>query len=799
MTYDKQITISIGNSRKSTKWPASSMWWSELVERLRVPVRGTETLEQYLALPKGKQDELKDVGGFVAGALAGQRRKANAVVGRDVITLDLDNIPAGGTSDVLRRLEGLGCGYCVYSTRKHHEGAPRLRVLLPLYRTCTADEYEPLARMVAKLIGIELCDPSTFEASRLMYWPSCCADSQYVYYAADKLMLDVDGVLSMYADWRNVAEWPQVPGAEQQYVKLAAKQGDPLDKSGVVGAFCKTYDIYRAVDELLPGVYEPTDTPGRYTFTGGSTTGGAVIYDDGRFLYSHHATDPCGGRLVNAFDLVRLHKFSDQDDDALPGTPTNRLPSYNLMCETAAAIESVSALIIHERYTKAVETFTGATIDTDADWMKLLEVNSQGAAAKTLKNYKIILMHDPNVAGKTRLNLFTGRIDVTGPLPWPRIAEGGALWRDSDTTQLRTYLESIVGKASKNDVTDAVEACAEENAYHPVRDYLAALTWDNTPRLDTLFIDYLGAADTPYTRAVTRKSFVAAVARVMAPGIKYDTMPVLIGAQGRHKSSILAKMGGVWFSDSLRTFDGKDAMETIQGTWLNEISEMQAMERSEISAVKAFLSKQVDYYRAAYGRHAAERSRQCVFFGTTNSRDCLRDTTGGRRFWPIDIDVQDRIKNVFAQLDGERDQLWAEAFMRWKAGEPLHLPTAIENDARQKQEVHTERHPWAGQIEEFVAEKIPTDWLMWNLSRRQMFWYSESPRPDNLIERTRISAVEIWCEMLGRNKSELTQRTTREINALLEQLPGWESIEGPRAAGQPYGKQRCFGKRPATE
>lgn len=144
------------------------------------------------------------------------------------------------------------------------------------------------------------------------------------------------------------------------------------------------------------------------------------------------------------------------------------------------------------------------------------------------------------------------------------------------------YLEPFFGKVAKNDVLDAVAACASDQAYHPVRDYLNALTWDGKPRLDTLLIDYLGAEDCEYTRTVTRKAFTAAVARVMTPGCKYDTMLVLVGTQGRHKSTILAKMGGEWFSDSLRTFGDKDAMETIQGTWINEVAEMQAHGKADV-------------------------------------------------------------------------------------------------------------------------------------------------------------------------------------------------------------------------
>ena len=153
MQNNREIRISTGGSRKATNWPVCVLMWSEFVEKLKTPQRGSETLEQYLALPKSQQDELKDVGGFVGGTLSGNRRKAANVEGRDLVTLDLDNIPAGKTDEILKRVGGLGCASAVYSTRKHVDYAPRLRVIIPLDRTVTADEYEPAARKLASLIG----------------------------------------------------------------------------------------------------------------------------------------------------------------------------------------------------------------------------------------------------------------------------------------------------------------------------------------------------------------------------------------------------------------------------------------------------------------------------------------------------------------------------------------------------------------------------------------------------------------------------------------------------------------------
>ena len=792
MLYNRQIILTVGANRQATAWMPQSVWLSDFYARLQNPSRSAEAQQDYLRMPKAQQDNLKDVGGYVAGPLSGTRRKAGAVTGRDIITLDLDNIPAGQTEDVLRRVEALGCGYAVHSTRKHHPAAPRLRVLLPTDRTMSADEYEPCARRVAETIGISLCDPSTFEVNRLMFWPTASADGEYVFLVGDKPFLSVDGLLATYADWHDVQSWPTCPGA-MPMTQRAARQGDPTEKKGVVGAFCKAYDIPAAMDKFLPGVYVPCDNdPNRFTFAGGSTTGGAVVYDDGKFLYSHHATDPCSQRLVNAFDLVRLHRFGHMDDEADPGTPTNRLPSYKAVCELAAQDDDIRKLVMDERWDKVHEAFQTLP-ETAADageWKKQLEIDENLRPRKTLENLRIAMELNPELSRKLRQNLFSGRIDVVGELPWQRPVST-AVWSDEDSAQLRMYMERFFGKLAKNDLLDVVCAVASNQAYHPVRDYLNGLIWDGKERLDTMFIDYMGAEDSPYTRAVTRKSFVAAVARVMRPGCKYDTMLVLVGTQGRYKSSILAKMGGEWFSDSLRTFGDKEAMETIQGMWINEIGEMQAMNKSDIGAVKAFLVKKTDYYRAAYGRYTAERPRQCVFFGTTNSRDCLTDPTGGRRFWPLDIDQRPRTKDVWKDLDAERDQLWAEAVVRWRQGESLHLPKELEVVAKVVQEEHRQRNPWEGIIADFVEKEVPEDWSGWDLNRRQMFWGGNAHYEGTLVRRERVCAAEIWCEALGKQKGDLKKSDSREINELLARMPGWESA-GTQKAGKPYGAQRCF-------
>ena len=792
MQNDRRITITTGSSRKATQWNAQQLRWSELVAKLATPMRGTETLEEYLKLPKPKQDSLKDVGGYVAGTLEGRQRKASAVTGREVVTLDMDNIAPGGTQGVLQRIEGLNCAYCVYSTRKHSEAAPRLRVLIPLSRTCTVDEYEPIARKLAEYIGMEQCDPTTFEASRLMYWPSCCADSTYVYTYGDKYFADPDGILGMYADWRDVKQWA---GLTTPKIPRGTKQADPTEKSGVVGAFCRIYDVYKVIAEILPDKYTVCDTGDRFTYAGGTTTGGAVVYEGGKFLFSHHAHDPAGGKLCNAFDLMRLHLFGDKDSDAKPDTPTNKLPSYQAACDYAVKDTGVAQLLLQERYAAATAAF-GAAPAENADWMQLLQVHSEsGKPLKTTDNVLIILENDPNLKGKFVFEEFSNRILCLGALPWndsPEVRD----WTDNDDAGLRHYIEKVYAVTGKDRISDAVSLCCHRNKINAVQDYLKSLPeWDGVPRVETLYIDYLGAADSAYTRAVARTSLTAAVARAMIPGIKYDYMPVLAGPQGLGKSTLLRLLAPKWFNDSLTTFDGKDAYETIQGSWIMELAELVGMSKADDNKIKQFLSKQEDIFREPYGRRTGRYPRRCVFFGTTNEEEFLRDHTGNRRFWPVECGVQQPAKSVFTELAANVPQIWAEALTLWHNGEKLYLLPEVEAYAKQAQEEHSEHSAKEGVIRDFLDREIPEDWEKRTLFEHKMYWaggFANDKEKTKLKRRERVCAVEIWCEVFGGEIRYFRRSDAAEINAILARIPGWERCQKTMRVGCAYGAQKGF-------
>ena len=612
LKYDGPVTISVGASRRSTSWQNKELLWSELVSRLNIPTRTQETQSEYVSMPRAKRDEVKDVGGFVGGTLKGGRRKAEAIISRRLLTLDIDSVPMG--DDPWPTVEIIfGCAAVLYSTHSHTKKDQRLRLVIPLSRQVSPDEYAAVSRRVAGDIGIDMCDDTTYEAHRLMYWPSTPIDAEYRYELCDGPWLDVDEQLKRYTDWRDTTQWPVSSRKAGIMQRLAKKQGDPTEKPGVVGAFCRVYPIEEAIELFLSDVYEPSVMEGRYNYIPADSSAGVVVYENGKFAFSHHATDPICGKLCNSFDLVRLHMFGDQDDGISPGTPTNRLPSYTAMSELAVDDANVRQELAAKRLADVAEAFDE---DEDTDWLQQLSVSAKGKIESTIDNALVILLHDPALRGKYYFDEFRERPVVCEDLPWQQLAHRPSdCWTDSDDAGLRRHLEKRYEIDSAVKIRDAVELAMLKTQRHPVREYLNSLEWDGVKRADTVFIDYLGATDNVYTREVTRKALLGAVARIMRPGCKHDHILTLVGPQGCRKSTTLAKLGKAWFSDSLYTLSGKDAYEQLQGYWIIEMAEMAATRKAELEQIKQFISKQSDSYRAAYARRTQEHPRQCAFFG----------------------------------------------------------------------------------------------------------------------------------------------------------------------------------------
>lgn len=792
--HNGDLLISTGRSRFETSWKNKTMSWAALLNKLSRSMETTETHAEYMKMSKEQQDKIKDIGGFVGGHLRDGRRKTGYVTARQLLTLDLDFPPAEFWDNIIDNLE-IDNALAVYSTHKHTKAKPRYRLIMPLDREVTPDEYEAIARKIAEKIGIDYFDDSTFQPTRLMYWPSHSVDVEPFFQYYDAPFLAADSILAEYPDWTDTSYWPESSRMAGIRKKQADKQGDPLAKKGIVGAFCRTYTITQAIATFLPDVYTQTAKEDRYTYAAGSTAAGLVVYDGDVFAYSNHSTDPAGGQLCNAFDLVRLHKFGHLDDGKEDKSGKDR-PSYSAMATFASEDQSVSLTLANDTRARAVLDFEAdlPEDDTDDSWKAKLVRTENGDVKPLITNAVLILENEPALQG-IRYNELRNGIEVKGKLPWPR---PNKYWRDADDAQLYTWVADRYGvQFPENRFSKALTTVTDKRRFNPLREYVQQLPeWDGVPRADTLLIDYLGAPDTEYTRAVTRKTLVGAIQRVLQPGCKFDTVLVLDGKPGIGKSTLLRKLGGKWFSDSLSLADTRDktAAEKLQGVWIMEIGEMQGTRKADVDIMKGFISRQVDEYRAAYGRVVERHPRTCIICGTTNSTTgFLRDTTGNRRFWPVPVNGGGRL-SVWDMTEETRAQIWAETMVYVAEGETSYLDAAMELEAAKMQREAIEYDDREGEVIDYLETLLPADWYSWDMAKRVDFFQQRDVldvKVDCTMRRTKVCAREIFCECWGRPKNAWKRQDGYDIAGIMARIPGWEKT-GKEARVPGYGHQRVY-------
>ena len=783
-----KLFISTGNSRMEKHWNGREMELKEFIQRISTTIRTSETVEQYRKLSKAKQDGIKDVGGFVLGKLKGGRRKKDCVVFRSGLTLDMDY----ATADIPEQIEMFFDFRClIYSTHKHTPEHSRLRLIIPLSRNVSPDEYTAVARKVAEEIGMEMFDDTTYEPSRLMYWPSTSSDGEFVFRDIEGEILNPDTILAKYRDWKDSSEWPVSSRQQSVVQREMKKQADPLVKDGVVGAFCRTYSIEEAVAEFLSDVYQPSAMPGRYDYIPADSQAGVVVYE-GKFAYSHHATDPACGKLMNAFDMVRIHMFGELDAKSAEDGESTKLPSYKAMSEFAVKDEKVKLQLVKEREESAKMEF-----QPEKEWQSALELDRQGKVKDTLDNLVLAIRNDGKLQS-IAFNLHRDGIDAGDGLPWKQIKPG---WNDSDFASLKVYLNKGYGVYAPSKTKDALLAVASERAYHPVKEYLDGLPeWDGVKRIDTLLADYLGAEDSDYTRAVIRKTLTAAVARIYQPGVKFDSVLILNGPQGIGKSTLFAKLAGAWFSDSLTLTDMRDKSgpEKLQGYWILELGELAGMKKTDVETVKSFLSRVDDKYRASYGLNVESHPRQCVIVGSTNTESgFLRDITGNRRFWPVRVNGQSTKKPW--QLSAEDVlQIWAEAKAAYQKGERLFLEGDVAAMATSEQAEAMETDDREGLVRTYLDTLLPENWDAMSLYDRRNFLngneFGESQRTGT-VWRNMVCNMEIWCECFGRDSSALKKIDSYEISGIMRKIEGWNKYTLTKngvAGFSIYGKQRAY-------
>jgi len=799
MEHNGKISIATGIAANSYKWKNKKIEWSDLVEILTTANYTNETYKEFMNLSKTDQSKIKDVGGFVGGYLRNGRRKPSNVVNRQLLTLDIDF----GTLDFwLDFILQYSCAAVLHGTHKHSDITPKYRLVIPLDREVSPDEYVAISRQIAGTLDIELFDPTTFQPERLMFWPSSPKDVEFYSEVQDGEWLSADEVLDSYQDWTDSSLWPTVDKEYDDVRKSVDKQEDPLEKKGIIGAFCRTYTMTEVMDTLLTEHY--THTSGdRYTYVRGSAANGLIVYDD-KFAFSHHGTDPSGGKLCNAFDMVRIHMFGHLDEGS-KASKREKLPSFKKMEEFARKDPKTKGVIAEENIALArydfredleenTDSLDEQESELDMEWAKELEVDAKGKYVSSAGNLNLIFANDPRLKDAFKLNDFDGKRYTVKSLPWRKITTPEDI-KNVDYSGVRNYIEDIYGITGVQKIEDSLSLEFERQSFHPVKDYLNSLEWDGVARIDEFLIKYFGTTDDIYHREALRKMMCGAVARIFRPGTKFDLVLTFVSIEGTGKSSFLDCLGKAWFSDSFMTVTGKEAFEQLQGAWIIEMAELAGLRKTEVEAVKHFITKQEDMFRPAYARTTETFKRQCVFFGTTNNSNFLKDPSGNRRFMPVDVwDVKLVDNPALMEIikgDGTYiDQMWAEAVQLVNAGEKLYLSKEAETLARIEQHGHSEIDERVGIIEKYIYTLLPDNWEEMDVYDRRNF-LNDPLSPKGTISRKGVCVAEIWCECLGKEKNDMDKYKTREINDVLR---GLECLKAAKSAKSfsIYGRQRYY-------
>ena len=404
-----------------------------------------------------------------------------------------------------------------------------------------------------------------------------------------------------------------------------------------------------------------------------------------------------------------------------------------------------------------------------------LDLTDNGSIRNSIRNCLTVFQNDPYLQGAVRYNILTERIDIVKPLWWSKPT---ATLNETDLNYLMLYLEDKYAFTSEKKIQKAISIVADCNKYHPIRDYLNSLEWDGTERIRYALPRFLGAEESEYTYEALKLFMLGAISRVFKPGCKFEVMLCLVGGQGAGKSTFfrLLAVRDEWFSDDLKKLDDDNVYRKIQGHWIIEMSEMIATANAKsIEEIKSFLSRAKETYKVPYETHPADRLRQCVFGGTSNTMDFLPlDRSGNRRFLPVMVNPERAEVHILEDEAASRayiDLMWAEAMFIYRNGSVrLTLSKDMDRELRELQKQFMPEDTKAGLIQAFL---------------------------DN-FDVTQVCSKLIYAEALNHPFDEPKQWEIREINEIMNNsIEGWTPFSNPRIFAR-YGRQRGWERTPPS-
>ncbi len=400
--------------------------------------------------------------------------------------------------------------------------------------------------------------------------------------------------------------------------------------------------------------------------------------------------------------------------------------------------------------------------------MPLLALNDKGAVKQLLSNLENIILFEP-IGKSLAFNEFTQEVFFQGePLT------------DANISEIRMLVDrKYKVKFTKDDTLAVIDLVSRKKSFHPIKQMIHAKPWDGVQRVETVFIDYLGVDDNSYTRAVSRKWLSGAVARIYEPGIKFEMIPIIAGKQGLGKSTLFQRLGGEFFTDSLRSLGNtKDDYQLLIGAFIIELGELSSMSTTETDQIKSFVSATSDKIRLPYARTTQTYKRTCVFAGTTNTSQYLNDLTGNRRFLPMPVNHKPK-EDVFQLNDDVIQQVWAEAYQIYKSGEKLFLDDMLDNAiADEYREEATERGLFFSEIEEFLDMPVPCGWDNMTLFNKRSYYNlykldgntDKNPKKMDKTSSKEIAQVVFRAE--GSDRS--SQPQMKKITLFMDNMDGWK-------------------------